>query len=98
MKLEIGKYTIVTEDKYNYGLYETKTKGSFAGKQAEGNSEKLIGYYGRLSDVMSKIVNETVLSSDEYFTAESLKELILTVEANLNHAYGKIKPKDYINA
>lgn len=95
MKIEIGKYTITTEDSYNFGLYETKTKGSFRGKQAEGTTEKLIGYYGRLSDAMSKIVNETVLTSDEHFTAESLKVLILTVESNLNDAYDKVKPRDY---
>ena len=92
MKLEIGKYTVTTLDEYNFGLYETKKKGTFRGVESEGNKEHLIGYYGSLNGAMNKIVNETLLSSDEHFTAQSIKEAFTTVETNLNNAYSKIKP------
>lgn len=92
MKIEIGKYTIMSLDEYNFGLYETKAKGSFRGETREGTSEKLIGYYGNLGGALNKIVNETLLSSDEHFTAQSIKEAFTTVETNLNDAYGKVKP------
>ena len=92
MRLEIGKYTVTTFDEYNFGLYETKKKGTFRGKEGVGNKEVLLGYYGSISGAMIKIVNETLLSSDEHFTAQSIKELISTVETNLNDAYSNIKP------
>ena len=94
--IKLGKYTITKEDNLNFGLYETTNKGKFRGKQAEGTTEKLQGYYGYLNMAMSKIMHlELINTSHEYLDAKAILEAISTVESNLNDAY-RHRPYDYI--
>ena len=86
--IKIGRYTIIKEDEFNFGLYETREKGSFRGKKAEGTKENLIGYYGYLDVAMSKIISSELLNKlDEHCVAEDIKELITTVKTQLKEAY-----------
>lgn len=89
--LRIGRYTIKKDDDLNFGLYETKQKGMFRGKQAEGTKEELIGYYGYLDMAMSKIINLELLrglnNSEDSLVAQDILELITTVKTELNEAY-----------
>ena len=97
MSIKIGKYTIKKADDLQFSLHETKAKGSFRGKQAEGNKDELIGYYGYLSIALNKIVNltalETVGDDNISLQAKELLEAISTLETHINNAY-KFRPKD----
>ena len=88
MSISIGKYTIVKDDEFNLKLTVNKPKGSFRGKQSEGTTDKLIGYFGYLDQALSKIVNleliEAVGDSEEAITARELHQAI-------SEAYDKVK-------
>ena len=91
---KLGKYTLTKEDEMNFGLYETKQKGSLRGEKQEGTTDKLIGYYGYIDTAMSKIVNLEVLNaSDEYLDAEAILIGFRTMKDNLEDAY-HIRPKE----
>jgi len=89
MEVQIGNYTIRTMDEYNFGLYKTRAKGSFRGKQGEGEVEVHIGYYGKLSGALNKMVNDSLLSSDDISTAEDILNALTAIETQLNQAFNK---------
>ena len=93
MIVKIGDYTIQTEDKYNFGLYKTVAKGSFAGKTTQGKKEKSIGFYGNLSFALNKIVNNELLESKDIVDAKTLIEAISTLKTHIDSAFN-MKPKE----
>ena len=93
-ELKLDNYTIKKEDKYNFGLYKTTEKGSFAGKKAEGVTDKLIGYYGTLSGAIMKLCNNELLDGkDSLRDAKSILDAISTLKTKVN-SICNIKPKD----
>ena len=89
MNVQIGNYTVKTMDEFNFGLYKTRAKGSFRGKQGEGEVEVHIGYYGRLSGALNKMLNDSLLSSEDITTVKDILNALTTIETQLNQAFNK---------
>ena len=93
MNLKFGLYTIRKEDKYNFGLYKTQPKGRAFGKGGEGTTEKLIGYYGKLSGAVNKLINNDLLESDNLGDAQAVIEAISRIETLVESKFD-IEPQD----
>ena len=89
MKIKFGKYTIKKEDKFNFGLYKTVKKGTAFGKGGVGTTEKFIGYYGKLSGAVNKLLNNEILESDDVLDLKSLLETISRIETLVESKYDK---------
>ena len=93
MNLQIGVYLIKTEDKYKFGLYKEVPKGKIFGKQGDGTTLKLIGYYGTLAGALNKLINNEFLESDDLRDVKSILERFNTLETLLNDVFN-IKPNN----
>ena len=90
--MKIENYKIKKLDGYQFVMTKRVPKGAFGDKQAEGFTDKFIGYYQTLGSALKKLVNNELLES-ELSTAEEIILAISTLEAKIDKACN-IKPKD----
>jgi len=91
MKFE--KYTIEAQDEYNIRLgQDVEKKAAFGKEPKEGDtSNKFIGYYSSLGDVIKKIINLELKSQINTNTLESILEAIYELETRIDSTFGHIK-------
>ena len=84
MEISIGEKYVITADQYQYVLQERKTKKD--GKDAGGEYLSTIGYYTKLSQLISRLCHLDVMTSDVQ-TLQAVEQRIARISLEIEAGF-----------